>query len=57
MSLYTAAGIGGNWLGDWTVFYWAWWMSWAPFVALFIARISKGGPFLYQFLDNLSTLE
>jgi choline/glycine/proline betaine transport protein/glycine betaine transporter len=42
MSLYTAPGIGGNWLGDWTIFYWAWWISWAPFVAVFIARISKG---------------
>jgi choline/glycine/proline betaine transport protein/glycine betaine transporter len=42
MSLYTAPGIEGNWLGGWTVFYWAWWMSWAPFVAIFIARISKG---------------
>lgn len=42
MSLYTAPGIEGNWLGSWTVFYWAWWMSWAPFVAIFIARISKG---------------
>ncbi len=42
MSLYTAPGIEGNWLGSWTIFYWAWWMSWAPFVAIFIARISKG---------------
>ena len=42
MSLYTAPGVEGNWLGSWTVFYWAWWISWAPFVALFIARISKG---------------
>jgi choline/glycine/proline betaine transport protein/glycine betaine transporter len=42
MSFYTAPGVEGNWLGDWTIFYWAWWMSWAPFVALFIARISKG---------------
>jgi choline/glycine/proline betaine transport protein/glycine betaine transporter len=42
MSLYTAPGVEGNWLGDWTIFYWAWWISWAPFVALFIARISKG---------------
>lgn len=42
MSLYTAPGIKGNWIGSWTVFYWAWWMSWAPFVAVFIARISKG---------------
>lgn len=30
------------WLGLWTVFYWAWWIAWAPFVGLFIARISKG---------------
>jgi choline/glycine/proline betaine transport protein/glycine betaine transporter len=42
MSLYTAPGVEGNWLGGWTVFYWAWWISWAPFVALFIARISRG---------------
>jgi choline/glycine/proline betaine transport protein/glycine betaine transporter len=42
MSLYTAPGVKGNWLGSWTVFYWAWWMSWAPFVSVFIARISKG---------------
>jgi glycine betaine transporter len=42
MSLYTAPGVEGNWLGGWTIFYWAWWMSWAPFVAIFIARISKG---------------
>lgn len=31
-----------GWLGDWTVFYWAWWIAWAPFVGLFIARISRG---------------
>lgn len=42
MSLFTAPGVEGNWIGSWTVFYWAWWMSWAPFVAVFIARISKG---------------
>ncbi len=42
MSLFTAPGFEGNWIGAWTVFYWAWWMSWAPFVAVFIARISKG---------------
>ena len=29
-------------LGDWTVFYWAWWIAWSPFVGMFIARISKG---------------
>jgi glycine betaine transporter len=27
---------------DWTIFYWAWWISWAPFVGIFIARISRG---------------
>ena len=42
MSLFTAPGYEGNWIGGWTVFYWAWWMSWAPFVAVFVARISKG---------------
>lgn len=31
-----------DWLGSWTVFYWAWWVSWSPFVGLFIARISRG---------------
>ncbi|MEM7097665.1 MAG: choline BCCT transporter BetT [Pseudomonadota bacterium] len=31
-----------DWLGGWTIFYWGWWISWAPFVGLFIARISKG---------------
>ncbi|WP_419995183.1 BCCT family transporter [Streptomyces boninensis] len=31
-----------DWLTSWTVFYWAWWMSWAPFVGMFIARISRG---------------
>ncbi|OQY06515.1 MAG: choline/glycine/betaine transporter OpuD, partial [Desulfobacteraceae bacterium 4572_123] len=42
LSLYLAPGIEGNWIGGWTIFYWAWWLSWAPFVAMFIARISKG---------------
>ena len=31
-----------EWLGGWTIFYWGWWVSWAPFVGLFIARISRG---------------
>jgi choline/glycine/proline betaine transport protein len=31
-----------DWLGGWTVFYWAWWIAWSPFVGLFIARISRG---------------
>ncbi|MFJ6414065.1 BCCT family transporter [Terribacillus saccharophilus] len=34
---------GNNaWIGDWTLFYWAWWIAWAPFVATFIARVSRG---------------
>jgi choline/glycine/proline betaine transport protein/glycine betaine transporter len=40
LSLYTAPGDESNWLGSWTIFYWAWWMSWAPFVAVFIACAS-----------------
>ncbi|KNX39185.1 choline transporter [Luteipulveratus halotolerans] len=31
-----------KWLSSWTVFYWAWWISWTPFVGMFIARISRG---------------
>ncbi len=30
------------WQGGWTIFYWAWWISWSPFVGMFIARVSKG---------------
>ncbi|WP_392544110.1 BCCT family transporter [Oryzobacter telluris] len=39
-----AAGGDGmaEWLSGWTVFYWAWWLSWTPFVGMFIARISRG---------------
>ncbi|MBK5995776.1 BCCT family transporter [Streptomyces sp. MBT58] len=42
MASRTGAFGSENWLGMWTVFYWAWWLSWAPFVGTFIARISKG---------------
>ncbi|HAS50127.1 MAG TPA: choline transporter, partial [Gammaproteobacteria bacterium] len=31
-----------EWMGDWTLFYWGWWISWSPFVGMFIARISRG---------------
>jgi choline/glycine/proline betaine transport protein len=31
-----------EWLGDWTLFYWGWWIAWSPFVGMFIARISRG---------------
>jgi choline/carnitine/betaine transport len=45
MSARTAATGGdgmAKWLSGWTVFYWAWWISWTPFVGMFIARISRG---------------
>ena len=44
MSLFTGAGTEGGteWMNAWTVFYWAWALSWSPFAGLFIARISKG---------------
>ena len=38
----TADGTAGEWLGGWTIFYWAWWVSWSPFVGMFLARISRG---------------
>jgi choline/glycine/proline betaine transport protein len=37
-----ARGETGAWMGDWTLFYWGWWISWSPFVGMFIARVSKG---------------
>ena len=44
MSARTGAegGETSTWLQSWTVFYWAWWISWTPFVGMFIARISRG---------------
>ena len=40
---FRTGGFGGaDWINGWTVFYWAWWISWTPFVGMFIARISKG---------------
>jgi choline/glycine/proline betaine transport protein len=42
LSWWNEAFTGTNWQGSWTVFYWAWWISWSPFVGMFIARISKG---------------
>jgi hypothetical protein len=42
MSLRMTPFSQRTWVGEWTVFYWAWWVSWAPFVGLFIARISRG---------------
>ncbi|MCX5394140.1 BCCT family transporter [Streptomyces sp. NBC_00094] len=42
MASRTGAFTDPDWLGVWTIFYWAWWLSWAPFVGTFIARISRG---------------
>ncbi|MHA2788477.1 BCCT family transporter [Corynebacterium sp. S7] len=38
----SADGTAGEWLGSYTIFYWAWWISWSPFVGMFLARISRG---------------
>jgi len=42
MAFRTGIYEGSDWLNGWTIFYWAWWISWTPFVGMFIARISKG---------------
>lgn len=45
MAIYgdaTAQAGGYAWLPAWTIFYWAWWIAWSPFVGMFIARISRG---------------
>lgn len=43
LGLYTDAfGSNSQWMQNWTLFYWGWWISWSPFVGMFIARISRG---------------
>ncbi|WP_435978777.1 BCCT family transporter [Psychrobacter sp. DM4] len=42
LSFWGEAYSGTDWQSGWTIFYWAWWVSWAPFVGVFIARISRG---------------
>lgn len=43
MGFWTANEKGNvAWQGSWTIFYWGWWISWSPFVGMFIARISRG---------------
>ncbi|MCI2417652.1 BCCT family transporter [Saccharopolyspora sp. K220] len=41
-TLWTDAEARTGWQTAWTIFYWGWWISWAPFVGMFIARISRG---------------
>ena len=42
LSLWTDANRHSPWQGGWTAFYWGWWIAWAPFVGMFVARISRG---------------
>ncbi|WP_047154902.1 glycine betaine uptake BCCT transporter [Aneurinibacillus tyrosinisolvens] len=42
MSLRMTPFTDSKWISGWTLFYWAWWIAWAPFVGTFIARVSKG---------------
>ena len=42
LALFNDTYGGGTWSGDWTVFYWAWTVTWAPFVGMFVAKISRG---------------
>jgi len=42
LAFWTQTTSGDTWQSAWTIFYWGWWISWAPFVGMFIARISKG---------------
>ncbi|UHA72564.1 glycine betaine uptake BCCT transporter [Paenibacillus sp. 481] len=42
MSLRMTPFSDSSWVANWTLFYWAWWIAWAPFVGSFIARVSKG---------------
>ncbi|MDC9588259.1 choline BCCT transporter BetT [Xenorhabdus sp. XENO-10] len=41
-NLYAYEPKSSNWLGGWTLLYWGWWLSWSPFVGMFIARVSRG---------------
>ncbi|MFP4236656.1 MAG: BCCT family transporter [Desulfonatronovibrio sp.] len=42
MSLAVNPFMGHEWYKSWTLFYWAWWIAWSPFVGIFVARISRG---------------
>ncbi|HLS02648.1 MAG TPA: choline BCCT transporter BetT, partial [Beutenbergiaceae bacterium] len=45
----------GSWMADWTLFFWAWWVAWASFVGLFLARISRGRT-IRQFVAGTLTI-
>ncbi len=45
----------GTWMADWTLFFWAWWVAWASFVGLFLARISRGRT-IRQFVTGTLTI-
>lgn len=59
MQMSGRAGTSGpaaeKWLASWTFFYWAWWVSWTPFVGMFIARISRGRT-IRQFVSGVLLL-
>ncbi|OMP30519.1 BCCT family transporter [Mangrovimonas sp. DI 80] len=42
LGTYTEVYSNTKWQNNWTIFYWAWWIAWSPFVGIFIARVSKG---------------
>lgn len=42
LGFWVDSDTDSSWQGDWTLFYWGWWIAWGPFVGMFIARISRG---------------
>ena len=42
LGFWSEAYSNTDWQANWTIFYWAWWVSWSPFVGIFVARISRG---------------
>jgi choline/glycine/proline betaine transport protein len=41
-ALRGTSSADAGWMGDWTLFYWGWWLAWSPFVGMFVARVSRG---------------
>ncbi|MCG9483435.1 BCCT family transporter [Acinetobacter pittii] len=54
MSLWSDAQKDSGWQSSWTAYYWPWWMTWGPFVGLFIARISRGRTIREVILGSLA---